>query len=529
MKAIAHQNLNGKNMSDFDVIVIGYGPTGKVLARKLSDAGHSVAIVERWPEAYPLPRAVGYDHEIKRMFHALGVSTAVEAISRPMRHYVWYNADWKVLVDIDQTMESPSGGPTGFLFNQPELERILERDLAGRKGITFYLGHEAVSVEDAGEIASVEIAPFDGETNTHDEGAVRKISARYVVGCDGANSLVRQTMGSQLEDLGFDADWLVVDVEPNDKTNLPIPDAAQWCNPERPTTIVPSGVNSRRWEFMVKPGEDSKALAEEASVWNLLSRWMKPEDGKIIRRANYNFRSLLARGWKKNRLMLAGDAAHLMPPFMGQGMCSGLRDAWNLGWKLDLVLSGKADAGLLDTYESERAPHVEAVIRISMEMGKVVCVSDPKEAAGRDAAFFSGNVPPPPEFPSIGSVIIPTDNAYSIASVAGALMPHDSLEKDGDIQRMDDLTGGAFILVTRELSDQNVDAEIRSIANDNGIALVELGDASYRDVDGRWSSYLDQTGAFGVLCRPDFYAMGGARSAPELLTLLEQYKTGILR
>ncbi|WP_371345726.1 bifunctional 3-(3-hydroxy-phenyl)propionate/3-hydroxycinnamic acid hydroxylase [Ancylobacter sp. IITR112] len=496
---------------DFDVIIIGYGPTGKVLARKLLDGGHRVAIVERWPAAYPLPRAVGFDHEIMRMFHALGVSDAVEAISRPMEHYVWYNAEWKVLLDMDHAGGSISGGPGGYLFNQPDLERVLEADLAGRPGITLFTGHEALAVRDTGERAEVDIAPFQ-------EGVAEKpaptltLTARYVVGCDGANSLVRETMGVPTRDLGFDESWLVVDILPKDSAQLQLPLAAQWCNPARPTTIISGGRTNRRWEFMLLPHETPDDFSSEESVWALLSRWVTPANATLIRKATYRFRSLVVDGWRSGRLLLAGDAAHRMPPFMGQGMCAGLRDAWNLSWKLDRVLRGASPESLLDSYEAERSPHVEAVIRISMGLGKVVCLPDPEAARQRDEAFFAGQVPPPPPFPPLVAGII--DGPSRVAG-AGLLSPHDELESAGGRVRLDMAAADGFVLVSRMPVDHPALERQR-------IATVILDGTTLKDAAGRLTGFLNQLGVTAVLMRPDFYVFGSAATPQDIPALLDR-------
>lgn len=505
-------------MAHYDVAIIGYGPTGKVLARQLVDKGHSVAIIERWPEAYPLPRAVGFDHEIKRMFHALGVASEVEKISRPMNNYVWYNADWQVLLELNNSGNTISGGPEGYLFNQPDLERVLEADIAGRAGLSAYLGHEALNIEDTGDTVRVRLSPFDaaGQSARRDEEF--EITAEYLVGCDGANSLVRKTMGSESVDFGFDAHWIVVDVRPNDISTLPVPDAVQWCNPDRPTTIVPSGVAMRRWEFMVKPGEDPQEMLREDKVWELLAQWVKPDEGELVRSAAYNFRSLLARTWRKNRMMIAGDAAHLMPPFMGQGMCSGLRDAWGLGWRLDRVLSGISPESLLDSYEPERASHVEVVIRISMELGKIVCEADPEAAKMRDQAFLTGQVPAPPPFPGLMTGLI------SKTPLAGLLSPHDEIEADGTLHRLDWLTGRHFTLLTLDPPTEAVQAK----AGQGGVRIVPVGSKGSPGAAGRISGFLAETSARSILVRPDFYIFGSSTSEEESLALLDELETALV-
>lgn len=502
-------------MNRYDVIIIGYGPTGKVLARQLLDQGHKVAVVERWPAAYPLPRAIGLDHEVRRILNALGYGDEIARISRPLGHYAWFNADWEMLLDLDQSLDSISGGPIGYTIDQPELERVFERDLDRRTELDAFLSHEALWVRAVDGGHEVAIAPFDEASKQIDHARKRTITGRYLIGCDGANSLVREAMDVEIFDHGFDEPWLVVDVRPHDMSRLKIPESAQWCNPERPTTIMPGGIHNRRWEFMLKAGETPEAISRDDVVWELLSPWMKPEDGELIRRATYRFRSRLVRGWRKGRMILAGDAAHLMPPFMGQGLCAGVRDAWNLGWKLDRVLKGTSPDTLLDAFEAERSPHVDAIIRLSMELGRVICVQDPEAARARDAAFLSGKVPAPPPFPSLTGGLIARDAAGDPLGCAGVLLPHDILERGGEAVRFDDVTGRNFALITREPVDA---PSLHKL----GVRQIVLGQGGWRDVDGRISRFLDANGAAAVLARPDFYAFGSVQRLGDLQILSDQ-------
>jgi hypothetical protein len=268
---------------------------------------------------------------------------------------------------------------------------------------------------------------------------------------------------------------------------------------------------------MVMPGEDPKAIAREDKVWELLAPWMKRGDGTLVRSASYRFRSLLAQGWRRGRLIIAGDAAHLMPPFMGQGMCSGLRDAWTLAWKLHRVLSGTSPDTLLDLYEPARAPHVDAVIRISMEMGRIVCVPDGQAARARDEAFFAGKVPPPPPFPGLTGGLIDRDDQGRPRGLAGRLTPHDVVEKDGIRSRLDELAGRRFVLVTRDIDP---DAATAAAVEGADIAWVRLGAGGARDVDGRLAAFLQSAGADAYLARPDFYAYGSATGARDIARLV---------
>ncbi|WP_075790932.1 bifunctional 3-(3-hydroxy-phenyl)propionate/3-hydroxycinnamic acid hydroxylase MhpA [Massilia putida] len=512
----------------YDVIQIGYGPVSEISALMLARQGHRVAVFERWTERYPLPRAVCIDHEIYRVLAANGLRDELPGVSHPAPPYRWFNAEWKELLHIDWSAESISGGTEVNFVHQPTLERMFDRAVRARPEIEVNLGWEVQHVRQTPDYAEVVARHVDS-------GELRIARARYVLGADGANSMVREAIGGAREDRGFEADWLVIDILPNEGVTLDVPAAAQYCNPARPTTIVPAGVcdgrHYRRWEFMRMPGESREELENEATAWRLLAPWVRPDQATMVRHKLYTFRSLIADTWRRGRLLIAGDAAHVMPPFMGQGMCAGLRDAWNLSWKLHLVLTGQAHDSLLDTYQEERRPHASDIVDLSMYLGKVICIPDAEAAARRDQAFFDGSMPPPPPFPSLTTGLI--DRAGG--SVAGKLSPHGMVRYQGRIGRFDDVVGLGFTLVLRgpaekaALTPASADAAQRL-----GVRIVQLDDegmapGAVLDLDGKFGAFMDGHGARAMLVRPDFYVYGSTARSSGIAGLLGRLEAALDR
>ena len=405
-----------------DVAIVGCGPVGALLANLLGQAGLAVDIFDREREIYPLPRAVHFDGEVMRIFQAAGladrIAAAARASSRGM-HFV--NAEGQTLM-VRRGIDGP--GPHGWAgnwyFHQPELERLLRDGLTRFPNVRLHLGH--------------------------DVGSVDELKARYVVGCDGARSLVRRAIGSRRVDLGLHQPWLVVDLicDQNAPRVRALPNhSVQLCDPARPMTIVNVGAAQggvrRRWEIMLMPGDDPARVIEPDLFWPMIARWLGPEDAQPERAAVYTFHSVVQEGWRKGRLLLAGDACHQTPPFLGQGMCAGMRDAANLAWKLAAVVTGNASDTLLDSYESERLPHVRTFIELAVRLGAVLQETDRDAARARDRRFAAGaemfDYPQPQLGPGCRLDALPP---------VGTIFPQPRL---GDGRLMDDAIGQRFAVV----------------------------------------------------------------------------------
>ena len=459
---------------DCDVLIAGGGPTGVTLAILLAQRGVKVIVAEKTAEIYPMPRAAHLDHECIRILQEAGVADAVMATSRRVPRYDFLNAKGGVLLRFEGSDQIGQGGwPVANMIHQPSVEAALRRALSSCAEASLKSRWELTSFADEGDGVTAILATPDGE---------RTIRARYLVGADGARSPVREASGIAFEDLNFEEPWLVVDVLVDDYTRLP--DAnLQICNPERPTTCVLMGQGRHRWEFMIKPGETAEQVSDDGFIEKLLEPWNVKGAVRVERKAVYTFRARIAEKWRHGRILLAGDAAHQTPPFAGQGMCSGLRDAANLAWKLAAVVKDDARDALLDTYQPEREPNLRATIDMAIMMGRMVCTTSKWSALLRDMKFslarLLGKLPDaPPAYPPISAGVILAGSA-----AAGSYFPQ-MIADDG--ARIDDLLGSGDWLFSRNALQSE---PIQPFA-----AQIE--------------SWFDTVGADAVLVRPDRYVFG---------------------
>jgi 2-polyprenyl-6-methoxyphenol hydroxylase-like FAD-dependent oxidoreductase len=496
-----------------DVAIVGYGPVGQTLAALLGKRGLDVAVFERFERPYGRPRAVRFDHEAMRIWQEIGIAEELLDDLMPVRHYDWFGVDGERIARFETPPEGPSGWAFSYSFFQPSLEAALDGAVRAQPTVELHPGWTLAG-----------LAPHDAHVELELRRAQdsQTVRARYVVGADGANSFVREALGIEFEDLGFSERWFVVDLLPADRKAAGLEEfPMQFCQPSRPHMTCPNGRRHQRWEFMVLPDEESEEFERPEKLWKLLAPWLRPGEAEVVRQAVYEFRSAVATQMQSGRCLLAGDAAHLMPPYMGEGLCSGVRDATNLAWKLDLVVRGLASPDLLATYTPERRAHAAALVELSQTMGRVSCELDPQAAAARDREMRAASEVEPWPFPALGEGC-DYRGPGSLDTLARRLAVQGTVESGGIRGRFDDVIGRGFVALARPDDPSTLlRADQLATLATLGAHLVSLGESGARDVDGRLTGWLDEHGAAAVVIRPDYYVFGAIDSAAALETLID--------
>lgn len=479
---------------EFDVVIVGLGPVGATLANLLGLCDVRTLVLEREARAYHLPRAVHFDDECMRVFQTIGLAEDILPHVLLSPGMLFVDADGRLMLDWSRPQQlTPMGWNLSYRFHQPDLEDVLINGLQRRPQVAIRNRCEVFALDQDEHGVRVR---YEDLSN----GKLAEISAGYVVGCDGARSLVRRFIGSGIEDLGFHERWLVTDLLLR-RSRPDLGDySIQYCDPRRPATYIRGTGNRRRWEITIHPEEDAQAVAQPAKVWDLLSQWITPDDAEIERAAIYTFHSVIAKQWRSGRLLIAGDSAHQTPPFLGQGMCAGIRDAANLAWKLGDVIRGRADASLLDTYQSERAPHVRQFIELAIRLGGVI--NTKAVEAGLTAGEPRENAPVRLE---VRKPLLGPGLSIGDLPLVGHLAPQFTL---ADGRRSDDRTGYANVLLVEPVAGLGQAA--LTALTEAGVEVLTSNDTE--DV-GRW---LREHNAKAALIRPDRYVRGAVRDEADV-------------
>ncbi|MGM4903592.1 bifunctional 3-(3-hydroxy-phenyl)propionate/3-hydroxycinnamic acid hydroxylase MhpA [Tardiphaga sp. 866_E4_N2_1] len=505
--------------NDFRVVVVGHGPSGAIAASLLGDRGIRTLAIDRQLEVYDKPRAIAIDHEILRLLDNLGAAERVLPYVAPFPASQHFGAKGQLIRRIDMVAEPyPLGYTPSMVFTQPPVEAALREHAAAYDSVEVELGTELLGFEQAADRVTLHLR--DGR------GATRDVTADYVIACDGASSGVRQQLGIAFEDLVFDEPWLVVDLQVNDASLSKLPQtAAQFCDPSRPTTFIIGPGNHRRFEIMLLPGEDPREMETAAQVWRLLSRWITRDDAMLWRAASYRFHALVAQEWRCGRIVLAGDAAHQQPPFIGQGMCQGIRDVGNLIWKLDRVLRGQSNAKLLDSYGEERGEHVRQLTSRIKAIGHVICERDPDAAAARDERILAEGGGQPRTI-TRQEIVPPLQTgllAFPLHPAHGTLFPQPWIRTAEGRRRLDSVAGTGWRLVLDMRNELELGPDLQAIMTRLDIRPIRIGPAAddvLTEEDGVLAAWFDRHDCRAAIVRPDHYVFGVASETSALDALL---------
>lgn len=485
----------------YDIGIVGAGPTGAVAAQLCHQHGLSAVVFDRADDVYDLPRAVGMWDDVLRIMANTGLlEDALPVMYEPGgAEFVDANGERIIGLDMPRGLLTPNGHPVIRMFHQPSMEHSIRAHLAD---------HDDVKVEVSSEITDFEQHPDHVSLSVRDtnDDSVRSVEARWLLACDGAASSVRKACGINWQSLGYDREWLVVDLKITGEDRLP-PCVRQVCDPERPTTMMPLPLDMRRWEFQLREGETAEEMEKHERVWPLIERWMPREDAEIVRAAVYCFHSTIAETFRDRRVFLAGDAAHQTPPFMGQGLCNGLRDVDNLLWKLALVERGLASDALLDTYSAERRPLTLAAIEHSVKTGQLIdafaqmSLGGPEPSPELQAYAYGGNA----QLPDLSSGLLDSRDSNWI----GRLLPQAVATVDGEKGMLDELVGTRWAVVSANDPRPALTSKARDHWDSLGAAFVSI-----EEPDGAMLALLLEHEV--VVARPDRVIFGEGEDRPKL-------------
>jgi 3-(3-hydroxy-phenyl)propionate hydroxylase len=506
---------------DYDVAVVGYGPAGEVAASTVGAAGHRVVVFERHRQAYPLPRMVTFDGEACRTLQATGTD-----IDHALRNAVvlescnFGDADADVLLHIDWR-GTQCGFQAHYSVFQPDVEASLQERVDAMPNVDVHRGTEVIALTQHAYPFVLTVRP-KGTTETAEQWTVR---ARYVVGADGTNSFVREAAGIAMRDHGMHERWVNFDMDKLTELPAQFDELIMIMDPRRPRMYMPLGTTRQRFEARVDDSETDEEMYAPEVAWRYLDEHhgLGPDQLSICRQTVYHYYTRVAEQWRQGRVLIAGDAAHTMTPYLGQGGCSAIRDGRNVGWKLALVLSGQAEESLLDEYQTEREPHVSALVFTSHALAEMVNIVDEEAAAQRNHALRNHLAPPPPPFPKLEHGVLHREADGTIAPVTGSLSPQGPLRKGGQEGRGDDVLGHGFQLISRTALP--LGPAQREVLGAIGCGIAVLDDPAdpdaVDDVDGTYRAFLDAHGVDAYLTRPDWYVFGAVQAA-DLAALVDE-------
>jgi 3-(3-hydroxy-phenyl)propionate hydroxylase len=507
-----------------DVAVIGAGPTGLTLANLLGQAGIRVIVLERNENTVKSPRAVSIDDESLRTIQAIDlIGDVLRNVATDYgSHY--FTTRGRCFVSVEPTTRE-YGFPRRNAFTQPHLEQALLEGLGRFPNVTILFQHTVASLSESPEGVGLRV-------QTH-EGSDLYIQARYIAACDGAKSTIRKHIGATMTGYSYPQRWLIIDLA---TTQERLRQTRVICDPKRPLITLPGPHGIRRYEFMLRDNEDDAMATQPDFIRDLLAAYGPDIDSPIVRAQVYAFHALIANKWNTNRIFLAGDAAHLSPPFAGQGMNSGIRDAFNLSWKFVAVVKGNFGSKLLETYHEERAPHAWSLIQLAVKMGRVMMPKSrlrawlvqnafrlTRFAPGIQSYFAQMKYKPKP-FYRHGFIIPAKGDA-----LAGRMLPQPFIEtKDGRVCLLDERLGNQFRLIAYGekaqtlleeacsydfgLSNLQPLAILPSIFNSdrNASSAIEV----VRDINGTLAAFIPTDSTVLMLLRPDRYIVSSTSGSP---------------